>query len=142
MLQAEVTSGNETVDDLFARFGAQAFQPQPTPDNTPTLWLQREQLQEVLGHLRPRFPMLLDLFGVDERLRENKPEAAADFSVVYHLLDPGRCEELGSLPEARTLPTSSGNHLSSTIPPSTPPPESGFGQAIVQFGSQKLFNDC
>ena len=94
MLQAEVTSGNETVDDLFARFGAQAFQPQPTPDNTPTLWLQREQLQEVLGHLRPRFPMLLDLFGVDERLRENKPEAAADFSVVYHLLDPGRCEEL------------------------------------------------
>ena len=94
MLQAELTSGNEAVDDLFARFGADALTLQPTPDNTPTLWLQREQLQDVLAHLKPRFPMLLDLFGVDERLRENKPEAAADFSVVYHLLSLERCEEI------------------------------------------------
>ena len=94
MLHAEVTSGNETVDDLVARFGANAFTAQATPDNTPTLWLDRGQLQSVLAHLRPRFPMLLDLFGIDERLREHKPEAAADFSVVYHLLNLEDREEL------------------------------------------------
>ena len=37
--------------------------------------------------------MLLDLFAIDERLRQHKPAAAADFTVVYHLLDPGRREE-------------------------------------------------
>jgi NADH-quinone oxidoreductase subunit C/D len=94
MLHAEVTGGNSTVDELVARFGADAFTPQPTPDDTPTLWLQRDQLQDVLAHLRPRFPMLLDLFGVDERLREHKPDAAADFSVVYHLLNLDDREEL------------------------------------------------
>jgi NADH-quinone oxidoreductase subunit C/D len=94
MLQAEVTTGNGTVDDLFARFGAQSFDLQPTPDNTPTLWLDRSKLIDVLAHLRPRFPMLLDLFGVDERLRQHKPEAAADFTVVYHLLNLDDREEI------------------------------------------------
>jgi len=94
MLQAEVTTGNTTVDDLFARFGAQSFSFQHTPDNTPTLWLDRSRLIEVLRHLRPRFPMLLDLFGVDERLREHKPPAAADFTVVYHLLNLDDREEI------------------------------------------------
>jgi NADH-quinone oxidoreductase subunit C/D len=94
MLQAEVTGGNETVDDLFARFGVELFQQQPTPDDTPTLWLARDRLQEVLAYLKPRFPMLLDLFGVDERLREHKPAAAGDFTVVYHLLNLDDREEL------------------------------------------------
>ena len=86
MLQAQVTDTNSTVDDLFARFGAHVFELQPTPDDTPTLWVEREHLLDVLAHLKPRFPMLLDLFGVDERLREHKPAAAQDFTVVYHLL--------------------------------------------------------
>ena len=94
MQQAQVTSGSETVDDLFNRFGAQLFEVQPTPDNTPTLWLERGQLLPVLEHLRPRFPMLLDLFGVDERLREHKPASAADFTVVYHLLNLDDREEI------------------------------------------------
>jgi len=94
MLQAEVTGGNTTVDDLFARFGADLFDLQPTPDNTPTLWLDREHLIDVLGHLKGRFPLLLDLFGVDERLREHRPAAAADFTVVYHLLNLDDREEI------------------------------------------------
>ena len=94
MLQAEVTTNNSTVDDLFARFGVQSFVQQFTPDNTPTLWVGREQLLAVLAHLRPRFPMLLDLFGIDERLREHKPAGAADFTVVYHLLNITDREEI------------------------------------------------
>ncbi len=94
MPNAERTSTNNTVDDLFARFGAHVFELQPTPDNTPTLWLARDKLCEVLGHLKKDFPMLLDLFGVDERLREHKPAPASDFTVVYHLLNFSRCEEI------------------------------------------------
>ncbi|MDE0952418.1 MAG: NADH-quinone oxidoreductase subunit C/D [Halioglobus sp.] len=86
MLQAEVTNTNPIVDDLFARFGAQLFKQQLTADDVSTLWLDRTNLLEVLSYLKPRFPMLLDLFGIDERLREHKPMAASDFTVVYHLL--------------------------------------------------------
>jgi NADH-quinone oxidoreductase subunit C/D len=94
MLQAEVTNANGTVDDLFARFGAQRFIAQPTADDTPTLWVDRTDLLEVLGYLRSRFPMLLDLFGIDERLREHRPPAAADFTVVYHLMNFEGPEEI------------------------------------------------
>ena len=66
---------------LFARFGANLFDLQATPDNIPTLWLERGRLLEVLAHLKTRFPMLLDLFGIDERLRQHKPAAALDFTV-------------------------------------------------------------
>jgi NADH-quinone oxidoreductase subunit C/D len=51
-------------------------------------------LLEVLAHLKNQFPMLLDLFGVDERLREHKPEPAGDYTVVYHLLSFTPVEEL------------------------------------------------
>ena len=95
MQQAQVTADSSTaVDGLFARFGAQCFDVQPTPDNTPTLWVERERLLEVLQHLRPQHPMLLDLFGIDERLREHRPQAARDFTVVYHLLNLQAREEI------------------------------------------------
>ena len=93
-VEALKQSNNSTVDDLFARFGAELFVPQPTADNTPTLWIDRDKLLDILAHLKPEFPMLLDLFGVDERLREHKPESAKDFTVVYHLLNFSRCEEI------------------------------------------------
>ncbi|MFT5710325.1 MAG: NADH-quinone oxidoreductase subunit C/D [Halioglobus sp.] len=94
MLNAQVSNTNATVDDLFARFGEHVFELQPTPDNTPTLWLDRGKLIEVLSHLKREFPMLLDLFGIDERLREHRHPASADFTVVYHLLNFTRCEEI------------------------------------------------
>ena len=82
------------MDDLFARFGAHLFDVQQTADDTPTLWVERRQLLEVLAHLKPRFPMLLDLFGIDERLREHKPASAVDFTVVYHLFNLQDREEI------------------------------------------------
>ncbi|MCP5123018.1 MAG: NADH-quinone oxidoreductase subunit C/D [Pseudomonadales bacterium] len=94
MQQAQVTSTGGTVGDLFNRFGAPAFVLQPTPDNMPTLWVDRDRILDVLSYLKPRFPMLLDLFGMDERLREHKPAAAADFTVVYHLLNIADREEI------------------------------------------------
>ena len=94
MQQAQVLGTDSAVDDLFARFGAPAFVPQPTADNTPTLWVDRERVLDVLAHLKPRFPMLLDLFGMDERLREHRPAAARDFTVVYHLLNIAGREEI------------------------------------------------
>lgn len=94
MQHAQVTTSNATVDDLVARFGAELFVHQDCPDNMPTLWLAREDLLPVLAYLQPRFTLLLDLFGVDERLREHKPAAAADFTVVYHLFDIAAQEDL------------------------------------------------
>lgn len=94
MQQAQAINTNSTVDDLIVRFGAPAFVPQHTPDNTPTLWVERDRILEVLAHLKTRFPMLLDLFGIDERLREHKPTGAADFTVVYHLLNIADREEI------------------------------------------------
>ena len=94
MQQAQAMSTNSTVDGLFARFGAPAFELQATPDHTPTLWVDRSQVLDVLAHLKPRFPMLLDLFGIDERLREHKPAGASDFTVVYHLLNITDREEI------------------------------------------------
>jgi len=93
MLHAQVNETNSTADELLARFGADLFVAQPTADETPTYWVNREQLPGVLKHLRGAFPMLLDLFGIDERLREHKPAPATDFTVVYHLLNPERREE-------------------------------------------------
>ena len=94
MQHAQAINANSTVDDLVARFGAPAFTLQPTPDNTPTLWVDRSQILAVLGYLQQRFPMLLDLFGMDERLREHKPDSAADFTVIYHLLNITDREEI------------------------------------------------
>jgi NADH-quinone oxidoreductase subunit C/D len=94
MLNADLTAPNSTVDELFARFGAAVFQLQPTADLTPTLWVDTADLLTVLAHLQRRFPMLLDLFGIDERLREHKPPAAEDFTVVYHLLNLEDREEI------------------------------------------------
>ena len=94
MLNAQMTSNSNAVDDLLAHFGAGLFELQPTADNTPTLWVERGRLVEVLLHLKLKFPMLLDLFGIDERLRQHKPAPAEDFSVVYHLMSFTPVEEI------------------------------------------------
>ena len=95
MLNAETTDSGTIVDELYARFGAELFVFQPTPDATPTLWVDSGKLLAVLEHLKPRFPMLYDLFGIDERLREHREgQPAADFSVVYHLLNPQPVQEI------------------------------------------------
>jgi NADH-quinone oxidoreductase subunit C/D len=94
MLNAEAIKPDSTVDDLFIRFGAEVFSQQPSKDNTPTLWVSANRLLEVLAYLKQRFPMLLDLFAIDERLRENKSPGATDFTVVYHLFSFNPCIEI------------------------------------------------
>ncbi len=87
MLAVEKTTGLPIVAKLFEEFGAESFVVQDTADNIPTLWVQAEQLHPVLQFLKPDYPMLYDLFGIDERLRDNRPgQPASDFTVVYHLL--------------------------------------------------------
>lgn len=88
----------EIVRELYARFGDAAFVFQPTKDDVPTLWVPRAKLIEVLRFLRsaPRpYVMLLDLSGVDERLRTHRrglPDSA--FTVFYHLLSIERNSDI------------------------------------------------
>ena len=87
MLIAESTADSANpVDDIFARFGSAGLCVQECVDNIPTLWVPAEKLHAVLEFLKPRFPMLYDLFGIDERQRDHRRgQPAADFTVVYHL---------------------------------------------------------
>ncbi len=82
-----VTRAPPAAEDLIDRFGADTVQTQHCADGVPTCWVVPERLLAALAYLKPRYPMLLDLFGVDERLREHTPEPASDFSVVYHLVN-------------------------------------------------------
>ena len=88
MIDAKTTGGSDApMDELRARFGADSLTLQHTADGTPTLWAPQDKLPEVLACLKPRYPMLYDLFAIDERLRQHREgQPPADFSVVYHLL--------------------------------------------------------
>ena len=80
----------EIVRELYARFGEGVFVFQSTKDDVPTLWVPRAKLIEVLRFLRfaPRpYVMLLDLSGIDERMRKHRRDLPeSDFTVFYHLL--------------------------------------------------------
>jgi len=84
----------DTVDiqrQLVDRFGERALHPQITADGTPTFWVGRDTIREVLAFLKqdttPRYRMLFDLTAIDERVREHRiNQPAGDFTVVYHLL--------------------------------------------------------
>jgi NADH-quinone oxidoreductase subunit C/D len=86
----------QVIEELHARFGAEAFVRQRVHDDVPTLWVGAQQCTEVLGFLKQEVPqpysMLLDLHAVDERLRRHREDLpAADFTLVYDLLSVGRC---------------------------------------------------
>ena len=94
MLSAEATTYDSAADDLIARFGAARLSEQVTADGVPTVWVPTDKLLAVLEHLKPRYPMLYDLFGIDERQREHRQgQPPAEFSVVYHLLSISPVEE-------------------------------------------------
>lgn len=87
MLAVEQTLEDTPLDNLVQKFGADSFVVQETADSTPTFWVSKDKLHEVLRELKPEYAMLYDLFGIDERLRNNRqgqPDSA--FTVVYHLL--------------------------------------------------------
>ena len=71
---------------------------QTTVDGIPTLWVDRANIKNVLKFLRdksqPRFEMLLDVTGIDERVRVHRAgQPASEFTVVYHLSSfSGHCD--------------------------------------------------
>lgn len=84
------------VQELWARFGAEAFIRQPVHDEVPTLWVPLEQRDAVLSFLKRSVPkpfrMLLDLHAVDERVRRHREGLPpADFTLVHDLLSIERC---------------------------------------------------
>ncbi len=95
------------IQELRQRFDAAV---QPTADGVPTVWVARERVLEVLGWLKPAYPMLYDLTAIDERLREHRdgqPESA--FTVVYQLLSFDRNADIrvkvALAEDALSLPT-------------------------------------
>jgi NADH-quinone oxidoreductase subunit C/D len=105
------TSAREPQTDV--RLGA--LTPQATRDGVPTLWVSAADARDALRFLKldvPRpYPMLYDLFGIDERVRAHREgQPASDFTVVYHLLSFDRNEDVrvkvplkGEEPAVRTV---------------------------------------
>jgi NADH-quinone oxidoreductase subunit C/D len=85
MMNAVVSANATSLAPVLERFADVALAAEVTAEGTPTLWVAPQSLLAVLRELRRDFPMLLDLFGIDERLREHRCAAARDFTVVYHL---------------------------------------------------------
>ena len=64
-----------------------ALAQQAIADQVPTFWLAPAQLREAMKLLKPQYPLLHDLFAIDERMRQKRDgQPAADFTVVYHLM--------------------------------------------------------
>lgn len=113
MQAVEQTSKYDVLDQLFSKFGQDCFVVQETADGIPTLWLGADKLHDVLHFLKPTYEMLYDLFGIDERLRENRDtQPASDFTVVYHLLSLSQNTEVrlklatqGDTPSAPSIST-------------------------------------
>ena len=80
---------NQLITDLLARFDSHEVTIQNTFDDITTLWVPADQLKTILNLLKGKpydFAMLLDLFGIDERLRKNrKDQPKNNFTLVYHL---------------------------------------------------------
>ena len=60
------------VQALYDEFGRDSFVVQICADDIPTLWIKAELLLGVMKFLKPRFCMLYDLFGIDERTRVHR----------------------------------------------------------------------
>jgi NADH-quinone oxidoreductase subunit C/D len=89
----------EIISELKKKFGDSAIRPQETADGIPTVWISKESVKEILGHLKngikEPYRMLYDLTAIDERPRRNadgRPEG--DFTVAYHLLSFERNEDV------------------------------------------------
>jgi NADH-quinone oxidoreductase subunit C/D len=87
-------------DDLRERFGPAIRGEQSTRDSITTLWVEPGALEGVLRYCRDEvsnpYPLLYDLFAVDERVRAGREldPMLGDYTVVYHLLSFDRNEDL------------------------------------------------
>ena len=95
----EPTPGSEVEDELRRRFPRVAFTPQRTTDRFPTLWVDADDVHDVLAYLKGEsaapYPMLYDLTAIDERERQHRDDQPpSDFTVVYQLLSFARNDDL------------------------------------------------
>jgi NADH-quinone oxidoreductase subunit C/D len=79
------------VEELQNKFGEAIITQQPTRDEIPTLWVDRDRAREILRYLKTEtdkpYRMLYDLTAIDERVRSNRQgQPPSDFTVLYHLL--------------------------------------------------------
>ena len=76
--------GLDTLRDLFA---SPDLHMQDCADGVPTVWVGPDDITRVMQALKSDYPMLHDLFAIDERVRERRAgQPDADFTVVYHLM--------------------------------------------------------
>lgn len=112
MITVQKRQRSSPMEDLVQRFAEAVLITQSCADDVPTCWIRPESLLAVLSYLKPDFPMLYDLFGIDERLRENRlNQPEADFSVVYHLMGFNPVREFRvktPLVEPQTVPSATG----------------------------------
>jgi NADH-quinone oxidoreductase subunit C/D len=103
------------LQELQNRFPGAIISSQETSDCVPTIWMAKENVNDVLTYLkndcsRP-YRMLYDLSAIDERVRthrSNQPES--DFTVFYQLLSMDRNEFIrlkvplkGEYPKLQTI---------------------------------------
>jgi len=85
-----MTSAPEIIEEVRREFSDAVIGFERPCDDIPTFWVTPSRIRDVLSFLKNKttgpFPMLYDLFAIDERLRENKiAGVTADFTVVYQL---------------------------------------------------------
>lgn len=78
------------IDALLEELRHDKVTPQSTCDKITTLWVAEGQLKKILMLLRSKpyqFCGLLDIFAVDERLRQHRNQQPyADFTIIYQLM--------------------------------------------------------
>ena len=85
-----MTSAPEIIEEVRREFSDAVIGFERPRDEVPTFWVTPSRIRDVLSFLKNKitrpFPMLYDLFAIDERSRENKiAGVTADFTVVYQL---------------------------------------------------------
>jgi len=90
----------DIISELSARLGENTIvYHQATIDDTPTIWIDRNNLVTVLKYLKKEialpYKMLYDLTAIDERTRTKRgDQPASDFTVVYHLTSFDRNQDI------------------------------------------------
>lgn len=109
------TQSGDVYHELKSAFGEDVLAQQPTRDDIPTIWVNKERLPEVIRRLKYEVPqpynMLFDLTAIDERSRANREgQPPSDFTAVYHLMSYERNADvrikaplLGEFPSIRSI---------------------------------------
>jgi NADH-quinone oxidoreductase subunit C/D len=90
----------DIISELAKKFGENTIvYQQMTIDGTPTIWIERGNLVQILKYLKSEislpFRMLYDLTGIDERTRTKREGLpSSDFTVVYHLTSFQRNQDI------------------------------------------------